>query len=402
MELPPEFEYYLDPVNITPEKLFEGKSGDTLEDAVVFYDGDTDIGNFDVAIIGVRESVNSPGNSGCAVAPDHIREKLYGLSKPENDIRIIDLGNIRGRSAKDKFVALEEICTFLIGAKVVPVVLGGSQDLTVSMAAALNSFENKWAVTLIDPKIDHSGTESDFTSANFLGRLLKEGKDKINDVTLMGIQKYFCSSSQMKFTSDNFFNTIRLGELKGDGLLKAEPYIRDTDLLSIDASAVKSTDMPSQKGAMPNGLLSNEICQLAWYAGLSDRLKAFGLFEVNPENDNGSSAGVALSSQIVWHFIDGVSMRYDDYPVKDIESYNIYIVHLDDYGMDIRFFNNSVNGRWWVEVPGDDEKSIISCNEDDYKKSVNNEIPEKWIFSLKKSVYKSGNKNNNLSNADEK
>jgi hypothetical protein len=153
---------------------------------------------------------------------------------------------------------------------------------------------------------------------------------------------------------------------------------------------------------MPNGLLSNEICQLAWYAGLSDRLKGFGLFEVNPDNDNDLSAGVALSAQTVWHFIDGVSMRYNDYPVKDIESYNIYIVHLDDYGMDIRFFNNAVNGRWWVEVPGDDEKSIISCNEDDYKKSVTNEIPEKWIFSLKKSVYKSGNKNNNLPNADEK
>ncbi|NPA37759.1 MAG: hypothetical protein GXO47_13020 [Chlorobi bacterium] len=402
METPPEFKYYLDPVSGSYEKVFAGSDRETLGSAVSFFDGEGDLKGFDVAVIGVKEGVNSPGNKGCAEAPDFIRKNLYGLSMVENPVSITDLGNVKGSSAKDKLVALKEICESLFAANVIPLVLGGSQDLTIALADALSSQKQKWSFTCIDAKIDYSDSDEDFNSENFIGRLLSENYNMISSVTVMGIQKYLCSASQLKFLENNYYSVIRLGEIKGDEIKSVEPYLRDADMISLDVSSVKGSDMPAQKGAMPNGLFADEICQLAWYAGLSDRLKAFGVFELNPINDNELSAGVSLASQIIWHFIEGVSKRYKDYPVRDIESYSIFIVHLDDYETDIRFFNNQVNGRWWVEVPSDEGMSVISCTEEDYVKATNNEIPEKWIFSLKKSAYKSAIKNNNLSDIDEK
>ncbi len=222
-------------------------------------------------------------------------------------------------------------------------------------------------------------------------------KDRIDNITLIAAQKYLYTAEQEKFFADNYFNILRLGEIKGDDLKKAEPMLRDTDILSLDVSAVKKADMPAQSGAMPNGLFSHEVCQLAWYAGISDRLKGFGLFELDTDNDDSSGSGGALAAQMIWYFIEGLSMRFGDYPLREIETYSIYIVHLEDYDLDIRFFNNPQNERWWVEVPGKENNIIVPCSKDDYDNALKNEMPEKWIFFTKKSGSKSGSKNDSLS-----
>ncbi len=68
--------------------------------------------------------------------------------------------------------------------------------------------------------------------------------------------------------------------------------------------------------------------------------------------------------------------------------------------MDIRFFNNPHNGRWWVEVPGEEGITVKSCCKQDYDDAIRNIIPEKWIISFKKSNSKSGTKKNNFIDSD--
>ncbi len=398
-----ELEYYFNPANITVESAFGSDTDDKLGISIVLFDKDNNKivpEDFDVAIIGIKESINSYMNAGCAKAPDDIRSKLYGLRGFNRELKILDLGNIKGNSVKDKYIAIREVTLYLLGNSVIPIVVGGSQDFTVFMGEALSALKKSWNLSVIDSKIDFVDSPDDFTSCNFLGRLVSDNSDYLDNLTLIGAQKYLYSNNQEQFINNNYFSLLRLGEIKNDELKKAEPYLRDTDLLSVDVSSVKGADMPAQSGAMPNGMFSHEICQLAWYAGLSDRIKAFGLFELNPDFDNDAGSGVLLGAQVVWHFLEGLSMRHKDFPLRDIESYSIFIVHLDDYEMDIRFFNNPENGRWWVEVPGKEESLIISCSKPDYDKAMRNNIPEKWIFSMKKNGSISGTKNNNFADSD--
>jgi len=392
-----EAEYFFNPVKTPSELVFEGKADGKLVKEVFFFDKDTKIvtEDFDIAIIGVETGINSQGNKGCANAPGAIRSKLYNLRNFDRPLKIIDLGNVKGKSAKDKYIALREVTAWLLTHSVIPVVIGGSHDLTIPMGEAFNALKKKWNLAVIDHGIDFETNTDDLTSLNFLGKLQEKKKRNINDITFIGAQKYWFSEEQEHFISSNYYTLLRLGEIRGENIKLAEPYLRDSDLLSLDATSVKFADMPAQHKAMPNGLFSHEVCQLVWYAGLSDRMKAFGLFELNPDFDDKQGNGVALGAQIVWHFLEGVSMRYNDFPARDIESYKIFIVHLDDFEIDIRFFNNPQNGRWWVEVPGDEKSTIISCTRQDYDKAAANDLPEKWIFFLKKSASESGTNDNN-------
>ena len=390
-----EAEYYFEPVKTSLIKSVQrdGKTG-RLGNSVDFCKKGRKISftDIDVAIIGVEGCVNSPGNKGCEKAPDAVRSKLYELRSFDRDIRIADLGNIKGKTANDKLIALSEACSYLLENLVIPLIIGGSQDYTMAFANALSGHKEAWTLSVIDSTIDHSGDTADLTSSSFLTRLFEEHKEKVEGINMIAVQKYLYSPDQEKLIIENNFDLLRLGEIKGESIRNVEPRLRDSDILSIDVSSVKKADMPAQAGAMPNGLFSHEICQLAWYAGISDRLKLFGLFELNPEEDDEHGNGVALSAQVLWHFIEGITLRFNDYPMRDIETYSIYIVHNEDVDMDIRFFNNPQNDRWWVEVPDKNSKVIMSCSKEDYDNALKNELPEKWIFFTKKSSSESGNK----------
>jgi len=397
-----ELEYYFDPVKAERRKAYQRSGEGRLGSSVSIIEN----GNAfapeaaDVAIIGVEAGVNSPGNKGCSKAPDEVRDGLYELRGFDHGLKVADLGNIRGKTANDKLIALTDVCSFLIANSVIPIVIGGSQDLTVALAAAAGRNIADFNLSVIDSAIDYSGDTDDLTSVSFLSKLFSDNKERLGNITMIGVQKYLYTSAEEEFIHRNYFDLIRLGELKGESIKNAEPYLRDTDILSLDVSSVKKTDMPAQPGAMPNGLISHEICQLAWYAGMSDRLKAFGMFELNPGEDDKSGSGVALAAQILWHFMEGISLRHNDYPVRDIDTYSIYIVHLEENGMDIRFFNNPQNGRWWVEVPGDENRLIVSCSEDDYNNALKNELSRRWIFFDKKSGSKSGIKDDSSADID--
>lgn len=142
--------------------------------------------------------------------------------------------------------------------------------------------------------------------------------------------------------------------------------------------------MPGQNMPMPNGLSAEQVCQIAWYAGVSDLMKVFGVFEVNPETDV-TGASVILSAQLLWHVIEGIAYRYGDYPFRDIESYATFHVCHDDFDEGIRFFCNTENQRWWVELKQGNSKKIIACLAEDYQTVKEGVIPEKWWITFQET-----------------
>ena len=73
-----------------------------------------ELDGYQLAIIGVEEERNSFDNEGCKDAPNTIRKSLYQLFNHWNDLKIIDLGNIKtGYETEDTYFALNNIWVIL-------------------------------------------------------------------------------------------------------------------------------------------------------------------------------------------------------------------------------------------------------------------------------------------------
>ncbi|WP_430812013.1 MULTISPECIES: arginase family protein [unclassified Carboxylicivirga] len=377
--------HYFDRPNYTLLSAFEGLDEERLVHQLICYQDQkvVDWSNVDVAVIGIADARNSL-NKGCAQAPDAVRRHLYGLRALSKLLSIIDLGNIRGKTIDDRYAALQGVVTELLEKDIAIIVLGGSQDYTLPVAKAVRKAQKAYNLALVDSKIDWLAPDVDYSAASFLGYLCTNPESAPADLYAIGLQNYLCSASQESHLRKLAYETIRLGQIRQHGHRYVEPFMRDADVISVDMTVVRQCDQPARPTPMPNGLTGEELCQLLWYAGQSDRMKVFGVFELDKVLDI-NDQGVVLEAQAIWHILEGVALRYKDYPVKDLEQYRQFIVYLDDYELEIKFYNNIDNDRWWVEIPrGEGDKDVIACGRSDFETASANEIPEKWFRYFQK------------------
>ena len=133
---------------------------------------------------------------------------------------------------------------------------------------------------------------------------------------------------------------------------------------------------------LPNGLGGEEICQLARYAGMSNRLKVMGLFEISV-NEN-SSINAALAAQTAWYFIEGITLRNHLDPSKQ-EGFTIHKVEVWQVETPLVFYQNSETGQWWMQLQAADHSfHYLACSEQDYLDATYNEIPEIWLKYVQK------------------
>jgi len=168
--------------------------------------------------------------------------------------------------------------------------------------------------------------------------------------------------------------------------------IRNADILSIDLRSIRSESMPINGFPMPNGISGKEICQMAWYAGMSDKLTSIGLYEYN-ELDDTNGVGAMLVAQIIWYFIEGYSQRKEDFPKSSTRNYIKYTIHLNDNEHELIFYKSPKSDRWWVEVPYPDGKEakyfrhlIVPCTYEDYQNASNGEMPDIWWQTFQKLI----------------
>ncbi|MBN1251519.1 MAG: formimidoylglutamase [Bacteroidales bacterium] len=339
---------------------------------------------YKAAIIGIPEERNSK-NKGTAKAPDKIRESLYQLNIPSN-IKIIDLGNIKiGNTLKDTYFAISDICQILISKSVIPIIIGGSQDLTYGNFLAYEKLKLKTNLVCIDPKFDLGYLKNDFDSTSYLGQIILNNRDTLFNFTNLGYQSYYTNKEEITFLNKLNFDTVRLGKLRFD-LKEAEPIIRDADLLSIDISSIKQSDAPAHFMPSTNGFYGEEVCQLAKYAGLSDKLSSFGIYDINPDFDNNNQT-INLAAQIIWYFIDALTTRKINNPKINPNEYTKFIVNFEKNNKNIIFYKNNFDNRWWMEIGilnNSIEKYIIACSYEDYKLACSQEIPERWLNTIQK------------------
>jgi arginase family enzyme len=376
---------FLQPLDADFLEFIQGLSPQTLGKKVVFHT-DTDFPNLEnvsVAIIGVLENRGQSENND-GINLDHIRKEFYSLFPGNWQTQIVDLGNIvAGNAIDDTYYVLKTAVAHLIKNKVVPMIIGGSQDLTYAMYRAYDQLEQMVNVVAVDSKFDFA-KEGTIPAHSFLTKMIVEEPNNLFNYCNIGFQTYFNSQEEIDLIEKLYFDAYRLGEVCNNPAI-AEPVFRDADLVSFDLSSVKSSDSGNFTTFVPNGFSGKEICSLSRYAGISDKVSVFGIF-----NHNNSKGESVLISQILWYFIEGFHYRSNEYPFGTKENYIKYIVALDE---DLIFYKSNITERWWIEIPfitsGNNKlkkATLLPCAHEDYLAACGGEVPERWWKAQRKNM----------------
>lgn len=382
---------YFQPIDVSWFQFDEKRPrfGDTLviyKDKAYF----PEISDFDLAIIGVKESKGSKNNKGCKEAPDKIRNYFYELFPGDYNAKIVDLGDIiPGNTINDTYFALSSAVAELLENNVLPIILGGSQDLAFANYRAYENNGQIINIASIDSRFDLGNSEEKLSSSSYLSKIILHQPNYLFNYTNIGYQTYFTDQEAIELMNNLLFDIYRLGDIRAN-MRQVEPILRNADMLTFDVSAIRQPDAPGNVNASPNGFYGEESCQLCWYAGLSDRITSLGFYEVNPELDfNGQTSH--LVSQMMWYFIEGFYHRRNEFPHENEKGFIKYKVQMDDFNEDLLFFKSKQSDRWWLQVVAPqniqmkyERHYIVPCSHDDYKKASSNELPDKWWQAYKK------------------
>ena len=347
-----------------------------------------DLENVKFAILGVKENRSDVDFIGEEICFDEIRKSLYSLYPGNWPYSIIDMGDIeKGESIQDTHFAMKTVMEELLKKDITPLLLCGSQDLAYSQYRAYDFSGNMVNITNIDSKFDLGDADQPMTNKSFVGKIIVDKPYSLFNYSNIGYQSYYNSPEEIQLMEKLFFDGYRLGEVTADITL-VEPVLRNSDMVFLDIGTIKSADLSYKNSSSPNGFDGREICAISRYAGISNKVKSFGIYELKDFKNSKSAA--MLIAQIFWYFIEGFSFRVSDDDFSNETHYVIYKVPLEN---DVLIFKKSnKTGRWWMELPFFSNinnklkrETLLPCTYDDYLSACNQEMPERWIKARRKN-----------------
>ena len=356
-----------------------------------FKDGDfPSLENVHLAIVGVEEDRKALNNEGCGLAADYVRENFYKLFQGNYSTKIVDLGNIKkGNSIDDSYFAVTDVLTQLLKKNIIPIIIGGSQDLTFCNYLAYQKMEQTINIVAVDSSFDIGEGDKTLDSQNYLSKIILHKPNILFNFSNIGYQSYFVDQNSVELMDKLFFDTHRLGKIRKN-IESVEPIVRNADLLSFDISAIRQSDAPGNGNASPNGFYGEEACQITRYAGMSDKLSSIGFYEINPAFDTNKQTA-HLVAQMIWYFIDGFYNRKQDYPIVDKSEYTKYRVSIKDHDHEVVFYKSNKSDRWWMDVPYPlnhqikfERHHMVPCSYSDYETACTDELPDSWWQTYQK------------------
>ncbi|MDQ7918375.1 formimidoylglutamase [Mesonia sp. MT50] len=340
-----------------------------------------------IAIFGVVENRKDPKAPHAYFDFTAIRKEFYQLHAGNWGIQIADLGDIMlGDSVEDTYFAVKSVVFELLKQNVIPVILGGSQDLAYAQYRAYDDYGSMVNYVNVDSRFDLGNTEEAITPTSFVGKMVVNEPYNLFNYSNLGYQTYFNSQDEIGLLEKLYFDAYRLGEVAQDVSI-VEPVFRNANMATIDITSVEAGVLGGED-LLPNGFNGREICAIARYAGISDELSSFGLYHLDHLENPKNSA--KLVSQILWYFLEGVTYRKNENSLASKENFLKYQVPVDN---DVLiFYKSNFSGRWWIEIPYSskfnnklEEHTLLPCTYQDYEEACNQNIPERWWKARRKN-----------------
>ena len=335
-----------------------------------------------IALIGLHEHRNSFfHNSSYNV--NQFRKVFYELYPGNWNLSIADLGDLpNGEKVEDTYFAIKEIGIHLKQMNIIPVFIGGSHDLMFPLYEVFQNFKQLVNIVSVDRSFDFSQEDELISGRSYMSKIIMEKPNVLNNYTNIGFQSYYCAEQEKDLMEKLYFDSIRLGQVLNQPAL-AEPIFRDADVVGFDLKCLSWHAIADPLKGQPNGIDSRTICSLTRYAGISDRVSFLGFFEIpsTPMTDQ-------LLAQMIWYLIEGVQLRFDEYPVNT-KDFLKYSVTLSDQIM--VFHKSDKSNRWWMELTNNSHlnnktksTTLLACTEKDYLDAMQDKIPERWYNAVKR------------------
>lgn len=192
-----------------------------------------------------------------------------------------------------------------------------------------------------------------------------------HDFAHIGLQKHLCPP---EFELEPHKH-LRLGELRAN-VEKSEVILRHADCIVIDLNVLRLSDNFGCNACQTAGLMIEELCQIAKYAGASSHLKNIIIngFDQNQDEFGMMSQNIAL---LIYYILDGWQIGLRER--QQLEQLQRYTVLPDHSACELVFIEDQRSGRWWVELYSDGaEKEVkMACTREDYEDACNNLISER-------------------------
>ena len=348
-----------------------------------------ELDDVDIAIIGVNEYRNTHNSVGEDFSLNEVRKTLYNLFPGNWSLNISDLGDLRlGDTVSDTYLALQSIVSELLKNNIIPIIIGGSQDITYANYRSYDYLEKTVNIVNIDPNFDLGDSSKPIKNNSYLGKIILDKPHNLFNYSTLGYQTYFNSQEEIDLMQKLYFEAYRLGELSNN-IQNVEPVLRDANIVTLDLKSVRSSEVSTKQKFSPNGFSGKEICAISRYAGISNKVSSFGVYEYIPSNED--EATEMLIAQVIWYFIEGVNCRVMDSNFYNEDDFQKYTVLIDD--QELVFLKSVKSSRWWVEIPflqnsnnKLEEHSLLPCMHQDYIDASNGIIPERWFKAQKKNI----------------
>ncbi|WP_299364017.1 formimidoylglutamase [Winogradskyella sp.] len=352
--------------------------------------GIPDLDNVQLAIIGVQENRNDVNYMGADINFDSVRKALYTLFPGNWNTTIADLGDIEpGESVEDTYFAIKTAITVLIERNIIPIILGGSQDLTYANYRAYDTVMPMVNIVNVDTNFDLGDANLPIRNNSYVGKIIVEEPYNLFNYSTIGYQTYFNSQEEIDLMEKLYFEAYRLGEISNE-IIRVEPLLRDAHIVSVDLRSVRAAEVSDNQKYSPNGFSGKEICAISRYAGISNKVSSFGVYEYkHSKNDNATSM---LLAQIIWYFIEGVNCRVKDDDFTNDNHFQKFNVLVDSD--ELIFYKSLKTGRWWIEIPFLPDvnnklkkHTLLPCMHSDYVSATQGEIPERWYKAYRKNSF---------------
>jgi len=295
------------------------------------------------------------------------RKSLYQLQAPFDFGFFVDLGGCKGG-----MVGITETVDFLKQRDILPVVVGKSEEIPLSLLRACSTDPFPVQLTLANARIDYPWNSKE--KPNPLQQMMEFYPQFLERIHFMGFQSYFVDPLVLDFFKEKYFDCYRLGWMKSQ-IQESEPILRDSDILGLSMNALCFADAPAATAANPNGFSAAEACQIARYAAMSDRMKMIGICDYDPSLDQ-RNISAQLVAQMIWFVFQGIQQRKNEFP-PDMSC----MQRFDISTQPISFYRSNKSDRWWFSLEGR-SRNLISCSYEDYKKTCEGDLPERILMVI--------------------
>jgi formiminoglutamase len=310
-----------------------------------------------------------------ATAADAVREALYPMSWAFSDLQFTDLGNLRKTNEDFVIPLLREV----MDSQLFPILIGGNPNLFYAQFQSFLNLRDLVSIALIDEQVPIS-TDRKKSSAKYLNHLFRHRQESVFHLSLIGPQAHFTDPAIIDWLEEQHYEYLRLGQAR-ENLAEVEPQLRDADIIALHLDALKQSEAPGQLNPSPSGFFLEEAAQLCRYAGMSDKLRSFGIYGIDSNAKRKLPATAQAVAQLIWYFTEGYHQRLGDYPVTN-KGLTEYVVDWKGQEEKLTFWKSPLSGRWWLQVPAKTSRKqqrhrLIPCSYSDYKKATQQELPDR-------------------------